>query len=104
MNHFFDDPPLPCPYLPPKVKSHSCGSTSCKHDFKVNSDIHAPQQCFIDTHSVFNRTFVWEGSAEQTVIEDVTCNHNKTLLILNSFGSDGTAQTIEITIQTRGQI
>ncbi|PFA13228.1 hypothetical protein CN373_24495 [Bacillus cereus] len=106
MNYFSGDPPLPCPYLPPKVKSHSCGSTSCKHDFKVNSDIHAPQQCFIDTHSLFNSTFVWEGSAEQTVIEDVTCNHNKTLLILTSMDPDvssgDTAQTIEVTIQTRG--
>ena len=64
-----------------------------------------PQKCFTDTHS-YNGTFiVGSGVADLTVIEDVTCNHNKTLLVLASVDpsqvSEDFPQPLEIKIYTR---
>lgn len=71
----------------------------------VYSGFHVPQKCFIDTHPFTGSLFLSVGGPEQTLIEDITCNHNKTLLILRSSrtgGSGFNAQPIQVIIRTRG--
>ncbi|SCM96469.1 Uncharacterized protein BWINRASL_03540 [Bacillus mycoides] len=71
----------------------------------VHPGFHVSQKCFIDTHP-YNGTFiVGTGVINQTVIEDLTCDHNQTLLVLKSVDpnqvSQDVAQPLEIRIYTK---